>query len=102
MASGPPSPHAHVAGHDEAKEKSISGSSGDQETTRTPNLDPVTGKPVQDLAGDKIELTEEDCYDELGFCFPEWKKWFVTSLKRRQKQDCSAGDIWSDTSVAGL
>lgn len=23
---------------------------------------------------DRYEITEEDCYDELGFCFPTWKK----------------------------
>jgi hypothetical protein len=26
---------------------------------------------------DKIELTEEMCYDELGYSFPAWKKWCV-------------------------
>lgn len=29
---------------------------------------------------DKIELTEEDCYDELGFSFPFWKKWTILSI----------------------
>ena len=29
---------------------------------------------------DKIELTEEDCYDQLGFSFPEWKKWMILSV----------------------
>ncbi len=24
---------------------------------------------------DKIELTEDGCYDELGYSFPVWKKW---------------------------
>ncbi len=24
---------------------------------------------------DRIELTEEMCYGELGFSFPSWKKW---------------------------
>lgn len=24
---------------------------------------------------DKRELTEDECYAELGFSFPEWKKW---------------------------
>jgi hypothetical protein len=33
--------------------------------------------PAVDKAGthDKIELTEDMCYDELGFNFPSWKKW---------------------------
>ena len=29
---------------------------------------------------DKYELTEEDCYQELGFCFPSWKKWYILSV----------------------
>ena len=29
---------------------------------------------------DKIELTEADCYEELGFCFPTWKKWTILTL----------------------
>lgn len=29
---------------------------------------------------DKIEITEEDCYDELGFSFPRWKKWLILTV----------------------
>jgi len=29
---------------------------------------------------EKIELTEEDCYDELGFSFPQWKKWTILTV----------------------
>ncbi|KAK5093431.1 hypothetical protein LTR70_004792 [Exophiala xenobiotica] len=29
---------------------------------------------------EKIELTEEDCYDELGYSFPEWKKWTILTI----------------------
>jgi MFS family permease len=29
---------------------------------------------------DKIELTEEECYDELGYEFPSWKKWWILSV----------------------
>ena len=29
---------------------------------------------------DKIEITEDDCYDELGFSFPTWKKWTILSI----------------------
>ncbi len=25
----------------------------------------------------KIELTEDDCYEKLGYCFPVWKKWMI-------------------------
>ena len=31
-------------------------------------------------AGDKIVLTEHDCYEELGFCFPSWKKWTIITI----------------------
>ena len=29
---------------------------------------------------DKIEITEEDCYDELGYSFPTWKKWWILTV----------------------
>ncbi|EXJ91816.1 hypothetical protein A1O3_00366 [Capronia epimyces CBS 606.96] len=29
---------------------------------------------------DKIEITEEDCYSELGFSFPSWKKWTILTV----------------------
>lgn len=29
---------------------------------------------------DRYELTEEECYEELGFCFPTWKKWMILSV----------------------
>lgn len=29
---------------------------------------------------DRYEITEEDCYDELGFSFPKWKKWMILSV----------------------
>ncbi|KAF1999035.1 MFS multidrug transporter-like protein [Amniculicola lignicola CBS 123094] len=29
---------------------------------------------------DRYELTEEDCYDELGFSFPNWKKWTILTV----------------------
>jgi MFS family permease len=30
--------------------------------------------------GGKPELTEDACYDKLGFCFPFWKKWSILSV----------------------
>ncbi|KAJ6783086.1 hypothetical protein PWT90_09363 [Aphanocladium album] len=29
---------------------------------------------------DKYEITEDDCYEELGFCFPSWKKWYILTV----------------------
>ncbi|UZJ55796.1 hypothetical protein CBS101457_005116 [Exobasidium rhododendri] len=34
----------------------------------------------RDSNEDKVELTEDDCYDELGFSFPTWKKWTILSV----------------------
>lgn len=28
----------------------------------------------------KRVLTEEECYEELGFCFPKWRKWMIISV----------------------
>lgn len=32
------------------------------------------------MTGEKEELTEDGCYDELGFSFPTWKKWTILSI----------------------
>lgn len=38
-------------------------------------------KIKQELGNDdKYEITEEDCYDELGFSWPSWKKWYVLTV----------------------
>lgn len=29
---------------------------------------------------DKYEITEDDCYDELGYSFPTWKKWYILTV----------------------
>jgi len=29
---------------------------------------------------DKYEITEDDCYNELGFSFPKWKKWYILTV----------------------
>lgn len=29
---------------------------------------------------DKVELTEDDCYEELGFRFPKLKKWYIITV----------------------
>ncbi len=39
---------------------------------------PSTGGRVLDDG--RIEITEEDCYDELGFSFPTWRKWLILSI----------------------
>jgi sugar phosphate permease len=38
-------------------------------------------KIKQELGNDdKYEITEDDCYDELGFSWPSWKKWYVLTI----------------------
>ncbi|KJZ78677.1 hypothetical protein HIM_02068 [Hirsutella minnesotensis 3608] len=29
---------------------------------------------------DKYEITEDDCYEELGYSFPTWKKWYILTV----------------------
>jgi hypothetical protein len=31
-------------------------------------------------ADDKYEITEDDCYEELGFSFGWWKKWYILTV----------------------
>ncbi|BCR88174.1 uncharacterized protein ACHE_40738S [Aspergillus chevalieri] len=31
-------------------------------------------------ANERIILTESNCYESLGFCFPSWKKWMILSV----------------------
>ncbi|GJD02789.1 major facilitator superfamily transporter [Colletotrichum higginsianum] len=37
-------------------------------------------KPEKLGTYDKYEITEDDCYDELGFSFPKWKKWYILTV----------------------
>lgn len=41
---------------------------------------PTTSQVERSGADGKIVLTEESCYEELGFCFPAWKKWMIISV----------------------
>lgn len=52
-----------------------------------PSQDPnnAAGKSTLDhvehsTADERIILTESDCYESLGFCFPSWKKWMILSV----------------------
>ncbi|OQO08785.1 hypothetical protein B0A48_05675 [Cryoendolithus antarcticus] len=36
--------------------------------------------PKHDEINDKYEITEDDCYDELGYSFPKWKKWYILTV----------------------
>lgn len=74
--------HAHIADLDDAKEKE-SDTSSDQnglDALRAAHTDAQKGEKPSHLdseGNEKIEIQEEDCYDELGFSFPTWKKWSI-------------------------
>lgn len=35
---------------------------------------------VDPPAPEKLELTEDECYHELGFSFPTWRKWMILTV----------------------
>ena len=42
---------------------------------------PSTNEKIECTPSDpKLELTEADCYDELGYAFPSWKKWTIIMI----------------------
>ena len=55
-------------------------SSSERTATGGENVDRHAEIKAERLAGDKVELTEADCYDELGYSFPTWKKWTILSI----------------------
>lgn len=51
------------------------------ENEHEPNTADGNGEKLDRLGTyDKYELTEEECYNELGFGFPTWKKWYILSV----------------------
>ncbi|KAL4793313.1 major facilitator superfamily domain-containing protein [Aspergillus venezuelensis] len=45
--------------------------------------DPTAGTTMhqlEDKLAEKVELNEDDCYNELGYAFPSWKKWMIISI----------------------
>lgn len=38
-------------------------------------------EPIEKIGTyDKVELTEDDCYDELAYSYPTWKKWWILTV----------------------
>jgi MFS family permease len=84
----------HEGGHEapleDSEASSATKSDENVEDAHGPHVSRHTRFPTHDLAqtrdiektgtNDKIEITEEDCYDELGFAFPTWKKWMILSV----------------------
>lgn len=64
--------------HDQRRSFSVSLDSEKPPSSHTP----AAGRrslDVQERNG-YIVLNEDDCYDQLGFCFPNWKKWMIISV----------------------
>lgn len=51
-----------------------------QEGTNHTKEDTVHDSSPEPETFDKIEITEADCESELGFAFPEWKKWTILTV----------------------
>ena len=60
---------------DEEKQHPLSDSEGSGDS---PNG--LGNEKVDPNEFDKIEITEADCYDELGFSYPSWKKWMILTV----------------------
>lgn len=58
------------------------GSSTDNiEKQEDANLPAGTDNKLEKLGTyDKYEITEDDCYEDLGFCYPKWKKWYILTV----------------------
>ncbi|BCS25037.1 uncharacterized protein APUU_41481A [Aspergillus puulaauensis] len=57
------------------------------------------GKPRED---GKRELTEDDAYDKLGFCFPEWKKWTILTVIFTVQMSMNFNSSTYSNAVSGL
>lgn len=72
-------PEASSSSQDDAIEKVAA----DLEKSQLPRdhlagttMDQLENKPTDE----KIELTEDDCYNQLGYAFPSWKKWMIITV----------------------
>ncbi|BCS09055.1 hypothetical protein ALUC_21425A [Aspergillus luchuensis] len=64
---------------DPATEKALEQQQKSQPLPSDPNAG-TTLHQLENAASEKVELTEEDCYDQLGYAFPSWKKWMIISV----------------------
>lgn len=65
------------------KQAPLSDSEGSTKAGDSPHQDESSlaqKKTEPDQNGDKIEITEADCYDQLGYSYPNWKKWMILTV----------------------
>ncbi|KAI7153367.1 MFS transporter [Hortaea werneckii] len=69
---------------DQSKNESVKSQDGNFTTERCEDASSHSRKADDRLAQmdtyDRYEITEEDCYPELGFSFTTWKKWYIVSV----------------------
>jgi len=67
--------------NDRLSEKDDDASSKEDATNATRGRE-SNGKADLEKIGtnDKYEITEDDCYAELGFSYPTWKKWYILTV----------------------
>ena len=69
---------------DRNQEKNINGGAGNKQSVLGVDSEDLKaqgqegGKVVR--ADGKVELTEDDAYDKLGYSLPEWRKWSILVL----------------------
>jgi len=70
-----------MTGNPEAYESSKQNSEKGQDTPRSSSPDiPVPGEKKEKILPDgRRELTEDECYEKLAYCWPTWKKWMYLS-----------------------
>jgi len=76
----PETVHNNEAALQEKKDSSELGNEQHEHPTRSVTRDNDRAHYEKFGTYDRYEMTEEDCYDELGFSFPEWKKWMILSI----------------------
>ncbi|KAG5920387.1 hypothetical protein E4U42_006205 [Claviceps africana] len=71
------------SGSGELRGKAQDEGSGSTRSTDDVNLstDNSNGAVLEKLGtNDKYEITEDDCYNELGFGYSNWKKWYILTV----------------------
>ncbi|KAK4197973.1 putative MFS transporter [Triangularia verruculosa] len=77
--------------HEDSDQTDLENSSPERPGTSQDEIIPAapSGKPAAPVRQfsktnapptDRIELKEEDAWEELGFCFPTWKKWTILTV----------------------
>ena len=71
---------ANEINHEKAQRPQDSSSDQHSETTKTAEDPNLFNNKEGGRNDGKIEITEEDCYDELGYSYPNWKKWMILTV----------------------